>query len=492
MMSKRKGCPTAPGPLERYAQQFDSLFRRLNQREGFRRYLTGLLLPSERNKTLTALANREPIRGAQRPLVQRLQWFLSESRWEADGLNDRRLDLLKSEPRTAPHAGGVLVIDETGDRKAGNQTAHVGRQYLAHWGKVDNGVVSVSALWADEHLYHPLLLEPYTPAHWFARGKQDPAFRTKPQIALELVTAAMNKGIPFRAVVADAFYGENETFISGLQEREVSYVVARKPSHSWWHAEGTVGSVFEVAQTGGWVSTEQPGHWVAIERQFRDGHREVWWALEGRAGPYGPSHSSRLVIATTDPATLPELTTWYLTTNLPHPDAQATQTRTLPAATLTELVSLYGLRIWVEQSYKQIKHSLGWADYQVRSDIAIYRHWQLVYCAFSFCWWAQAQTPDQVSAAHDYPLPQDEHLQPAFSPSDSPVQEHRQRKKRSQPASDRTYSSLLASDPARRTRLARTLGDGATVLEGLVTPPATRWPAGVDRACHSRSSSLSL
>ena len=49
---------------------------------------------------------------------------------------------------------------------------------------------------------------------------------------------------------------------------------------------------------------------------------------------------------------------------------------------------LYGLRNWVEQGYKQVKGELGWADFQVRSDRAIRRHWTLVCCAFSFCWQA--------------------------------------------------------------------------------------------------------
>jgi hypothetical protein len=59
----------------------------------------------------------------------------------------------------------------------------------------------------------------------------------------------------------------------------------------------------------------------------------------------------------------------------------------LVAADLAEVVRLYSLRLWIEQSYKQMKHTLGWAQYHVRSDIAIRRHWMLVYCAFSFCWW---------------------------------------------------------------------------------------------------------
>jgi hypothetical protein len=45
-------------------------------------------------------------------------------------------------------------------------------------------------------------------------------------------------------------------------------------------------------------------------------------------------------------------------------------------------------------SYKQVKHALGWAHYQVRKDISIRRHWQLVCCAFSFCWWACTECED--------------------------------------------------------------------------------------------------
>ena len=40
-------------------------------------------------------------------------------------------------------------MDETGDRKDGKATAHVGKQYLGGIGKIDNGVVSVSSLWVD-------------------------------------------------------------------------------------------------------------------------------------------------------------------------------------------------------------------------------------------------------------------------------------------------------------------------------------------------------
>ena len=374
--------PPIPEPLDAYATQFDELFSRASQRTALRQYLAGLLLPAERNKTLTALANAEPVVGAHRPGVQRLQWFLSESTWDAAAVTARRRDLLRADPATAPHSGGVLIVDETGDRKDGDKTAHVGRQYLGNRGKIENGIVSVGSVWADEGVYYPLAVVPYTPAPWFAGGKADLAFRTKPQLALELVDQALDEQWPFRAVVADCLYGDHHGFTTGLTQRGVPYVVAHKPSHAWWAPVEAVGAVWEVAAQGGWANPEHPGHWQAVTRQFRDGHQETWWALEGEAGPYGPHRSRRLVIATPDPATLPQPATWYLETTLP-----------LESAELAEIVRLYGLRNWVEQAYKQVKHSLGWSHYQVRSDVAIRRHWALVQCALAFCWWAETRVP---------------------------------------------------------------------------------------------------
>lgn len=62
-MTRRLPVASSPGPLEDYALRFDDLLRARARREGFRRYLEGLLLPAERNKTLTALANTEPVAG---------------------------------------------------------------------------------------------------------------------------------------------------------------------------------------------------------------------------------------------------------------------------------------------------------------------------------------------------------------------------------------------------------------------------------------------
>jgi len=453
-VTKRLPCPPAPGPLEDYAAQFDALFARLAQRRGLRAYLQGLLLARDRNKTMTALAGAEPTVGAQHAAVQGLQWFVSESTWDHQRVNQRRVQLLLDDPATAPHDQGALVLDDTGDRKAGRHTAHVARQYLGSLGKTDNGIVAVTSLWADERVYWPVDVIPYTPASRLPKGTRDPAFRTKPQLAVELVQAARKAQISFRAVVADCFYGDNEGFCEALGQAKVAYVLAVKPRKGVWAPAEEAHTPREAAAELAWTSPEQPGDWTPITRRFRDGHTQTWWAADASlpAAGWGPDRRLRLVVATTDPVTLPKLTTWYLITNLPRPERRRARAA-FPPADLAEVVRLYGLRNWVEQGYKQVKHELGWADFQVRSDRAIRRHWQLVCCAFSFCWRAWFAEPP--------PAPSPPDVQPASAGArgERTSQQQREHARR---------GGGLASDAAPGTRLADPVGRARTLVAGVV------------------------
>ncbi|MFD7055854.1 transposase [Streptomyces mirabilis] len=290
-MTKRLPCPPAPGPLEAYAARFDDLFGTLAQRRGFREYLAGLLLPRDRNKTLTCLAGAEPVAGAQHAAVQRLQFFLSESAWDQETVNARRLELLLADPATAPHPGGVLVVDDSGDRKDGTATAHVGKQYLGSVGKIDRGVVTVTTCWADERVYYPVHSCPYTPAHHFPRGKNDPGFRTKLQIAADLAAQAKAAGLVFRAVAADCAYGDQDSFRSSLHDAGLPFVMALKPRHGTWAYGPDVHTPVDAALRLSWRDPEHPGDWTRIERTFRDagtpppgGPPRPGWAGGARTG----------------------------------------------------------------------------------------------------------------------------------------------------------------------------------------------------------------
>jgi hypothetical protein len=384
--------------MEGYAARFDDVFGSLAQRRGFREYLAGLLAPRDRNKTLTALAGAEPVTGSKDPAVQRLQFFLSESRWDPEAVNARRLELLLADPATAPHDAGVLVLDDSGDRKDGTKTAHVGRQWLGRYGKTDNGVVTVTTLWADERVYYPVHAVPYTPARHFAKGKGDPGFRTKLAIGADLAVQARAAGFAFRAVAADSAYGDQDGFRGELAGAGLPFVMALKPRHGKWAYGADAYTPADAARALAWGGPEDPGDWRPVTRVFRDGHTETWRAADATLGWWGPDGVRRLVAATADPGTLPDKATWYLVTNLPRPGGPHEADSPHPAAGLAEIVRIYGLRHWVEQSYKQVKDELGWADFQVRSDIAIRRHQALVNCAFTFCWAACQAPPGPAQA----------------------------------------------------------------------------------------------
>jgi len=191
-------------------------------------------------------------------------------------------------------------------------------------------------------------------------------------------------------------------------------VVALKPHRGIWAYGDSARTPVDAARELAWNGPDDPGGWQAVTRTFRDGHTGTWYAAEAALGWWGPDGTTRLVVATAGPAALPDKATWYLATDLPRPGGPREKDSPWPAAPLAGVVRIYGLRHWVEQSYKQVnKDEPGWAGFQVRSPIAIRRHQVLVNCAFSFCWdtWLTSPPPPgpapgrRPERGHRHPAP---------------------------------------------------------------------------------------
>ncbi|HWM96222.1 MAG TPA: hypothetical protein VNO54_04120, partial [Streptosporangiaceae bacterium] len=222
----------------------------------------------------------------------------------------------------------------------------------------------------------------------------------------------------------------------------------------------------DAARALAWHGPGDPGDWQAVTRTFRDRHTERWFAADATLGWWGPDGARRLVVATADPATLPGKATWYLVTNLPRPGGTREADSIHPAASLAEIVRIYAIRNWIEQSYKQVKDELGWADLQVRSDTAIRRHQALVNCAFSFCWDAWFAHPAPPASAP-----------PAPEPGGGERGAARRRT---------TASTILATGVTRDTRLAFPLDRAAALVAGMVQSAPATAAASPDRLGHGR------
>src|SRR5258706_5063154 len=100
------------------------------------------------------------------------------------------------------------MVDETGNPKRGSRIVLAAQQYLGKLGHVANGVVAVTSHRADGSRHAPLGVKPYRPASRLPKGRKDPDFHTKPQLAWRLIEEARAAGIPFRLLVADSVYGQ--------------------------------------------------------------------------------------------------------------------------------------------------------------------------------------------------------------------------------------------------------------------------------------------
>ena len=112
----------------------------------------------------------------------------------------------------------TIIIDETGDRKKGNKTDYVARQYLGSVGKVDNGIVSVNAYGVYQNITFPLAVKVFKPKGTL---KSKDKYKTKISIASKIVTDLVDFGFNIELVLADSLYGESSEFIDTLNKYEL-------------------------------------------------------------------------------------------------------------------------------------------------------------------------------------------------------------------------------------------------------------------------------
>ena len=243
----------------------------------------------------------------------------------------------------------MLIIDETGDRKKGETTDYVKIQYIGNLGKIENGIVAVTAYGLYEGMTLPLMFEVYKPKQRLLSGD---IYQSKPESAAKMIRRLLAMGFKFKLVLADSLYGESDcNFISVLCELKLNFVVAIRSNH------------------GVWLPMEQKvryNRWRPYNRIFSDGKQEQRYIREI---VFGKRHQIQYWQVTTEPETLPTNSTWFIMT-------------LVPGIKYKEVGNLYGLRNWVEYGLKQSKNELGWADFRVTDYSQIQKWWEIVMSAY--------------------------------------------------------------------------------------------------------------
>ena len=165
--------------------------------------------------------------------AQSLHHFIANSNWSANELKKRRLNQIN---RALNVNAITVVIDETGYREKGKKTDYVARQYLGSVGKIDNGIVTVNAYGVYCNITFPLIVKVFKPKGTL---KESDKYKTKIELASEIITELIESGFNIELVLADSLYVESSQFLQKLTEKQLAYIVAiRSWSLAASHAEG--------------------------------------------------------------------------------------------------------------------------------------------------------------------------------------------------------------------------------------------------------------
>ncbi len=198
--------------VDEYCESYRDLFVEARSFEAFKHLHLGMISEAKR-KSLPAITKVIGL-----PNAQSLQQFLVKSPWHADDLRQRRIEFILS---VLGRRKLVLVIDETGDRKKGQATDYVKRQYIGNLGKVENGIVPVDAYGVIDNITFPLTFAIYKLKD---RLKAGDCHRTKPVIAAAMVQELCQLGFQFELVLADSAYGESgSSFVRTLCQLGLPY-----------------------------------------------------------------------------------------------------------------------------------------------------------------------------------------------------------------------------------------------------------------------------
>src|SRR5215471_18817715 len=335
--------------LSSLGQRIGGRFARAEPRRRALAYLQGLLSPLER-KNGWQLAEE-----AGDPTPYGVQHLLGRAQWDADAVrNDLRAYVVEQ----LGDEQAVLIVDETGFVKKGEQSVGVQRQYSGTAGRIENCQIGVFLVYASAKGRTFLDRALYLPQEWTQdklrcqqAGVPDTVgFATKPMLAKQMIARALAAGVPARWVTGDSVYGNDGKLRCWLEtQRPVAVVAQRVPRKAWQRLSAGSGS--KGPRWFDWAALRLPGaervwqRWLLLRRQVDKPNELAYYRV------FAPAPTS-----------------------------------------LAAMVKVAGRRWAVEECFETAKGEVGLDQYEVRSWSGWHRHITLTLLAHAYLTVVRAQT----------------------------------------------------------------------------------------------------
>jgi len=430
------GKERAPGPQERrFAAYIEGLAKAAGHADRnipLKNYCTGLLLPGDRKSVEPMAARLAP--DNVRRMHQSLHHLVADAPWSDEAVLDSALDfVLPAMLRQGPVV--AWVVDDTGFPKKGKESVGVTRQYCGQVGKQDNCRVAVSLSVTTDSASMPVAYQLYLPELWIQddeRRKKTgvPAeiqFQTKPDIALEQIRRARQRGLPQGVVLGDAGYGNDTDFRLALTQMEMTYVMGVQSTITVWKPgeEPKPAPPYQgMGRPPKLLRRDRKHQPISAKNLALSLPADSWKKVNWRQG-VNRKLQSRFAAVQVRPAhrdywqAEPHPAEWLL---MEWPAGESEPTKywlsTLPAnISLKQLVRLAKHRWIIERDYEELKQELGLGHYEGRGWRGFHHHATLCIAAYGFLVAERNRFSPSARIGHlGLPAPQ---LPPDFRPRGS-------------------------------------------------------------------------
>ncbi|MFA4888231.1 MAG: IS701 family transposase [Candidatus Omnitrophota bacterium] len=351
--------------IERFLVNFNSVFSTKHQRSIFREFIYAMFSDYKR-MSIAAIANNTAVN------YQRLQYFFSESNWDTKELNDIRIRILQNQRTTKANKGGVLAIDDTACPKPhAKKTEGAQVQWCGCLGHKENANVAVASCFVSNSKHFPVNFKSYLPI----TTPNPQNFKSKLDLAKELIDDAVNKKIPFSCVVVDAWYTSTD-LIEFTASKNLTLVAEVKTNRSIF---------FTHPQTKQWryltgdkiiplIKEFYPHKLKTVPIPQADG-------TDKNILTY--SFKTKLKDCSTEVQAIFIFEKWSKTDDK---DVHILIT-TGPNMSVRSAILTYLLRWGIEESFRELKDTFCFDQYQVHHQEQIQRHWIMAFLAWTLAYW---------------------------------------------------------------------------------------------------------
>ncbi len=381
--------------LKGFHEEFKDCFQRSEPRQHFFQYMVGQLSKLER-KSIEPIALK-----VENANVRGMQKFLSNTNWEEKKILSRYWDMISEDMGDKE---GVLIFDEAGFPKKGNESVGVVKQYCGALGKIDNCQVGVFSAYASSQGYTLLDKRLFLPEKWFSEEYEERRqrckipegleFKTKPELAVEMFREIKEEGkISFKYVVSDTIYGNSPEFIEAIESSEETSYFVSIPCDTlcWLKNPATTEKAYkykgeERVKKVVCEGEEKP---IRVNEIAKSTNNYFWYrrkVSEGTKGPIEYEFHRREIILCRDG--LPDRKIWLIVKRtLEKNPTYFYYISNAPKSTpLKIFVWLSGIRWAIEQCFEETKTELGMDQYEVRKYTGWNHHILSCMLAHFFLW----------------------------------------------------------------------------------------------------------